>query len=168
MSSAPSVYSMMFNPCGAEYLSLCIQSFSFWSLSFRALSLFLGREMNSSTCILKSEVPLCISYNGEWGLWPPQGDHNYMLPGRSVCCHIYICNIFYSEINLKIHIICVFCTIEHLLVYSSKLNAVFLLYPFTSSCIVYFISHIQGAYFAWKATAMGKNFINGRTFLEKR
>ena len=26
----------------------------------------------------------------------------------------------------------------------------------------------SGAYFAWKATAMGKNFINGRTFLEKR
>lgn len=26
----------------------------------------------------------------------------------------------------------------------------------------------SGSYFAWKATAMGKNFINGRTFLEKR
>ena len=26
----------------------------------------------------------------------------------------------------------------------------------------------QGAYFAWKATAMGKNHINGKTFLEKR
>jgi len=26
----------------------------------------------------------------------------------------------------------------------------------------------QGAYFAWKATAMGKNFVNGKTFLEKR
>ncbi|KAF6200043.1 hypothetical protein GE061_006343 [Apolygus lucorum] len=26
----------------------------------------------------------------------------------------------------------------------------------------------SGAYFAWKATAMGKNFINGKTFLEKR
>ncbi|KAJ9594341.1 hypothetical protein L9F63_014217, partial [Diploptera punctata] len=25
----------------------------------------------------------------------------------------------------------------------------------------------SGAYFAWKATAMGKNFINGKTFLEK-
>ena len=27
---------------------------------------------------------------------------------------------------------------------------------------------LQGAYFAWKATAMGKNYINGKTFLEKR
>ncbi|XP_042234051.1 proteasome subunit alpha type-2-like [Homarus americanus] len=26
----------------------------------------------------------------------------------------------------------------------------------------------SGAYFPWKATAMGKNFINGKTFLEKR
>ncbi|KAK1805025.1 hypothetical protein P4O66_019392, partial [Electrophorus voltai] len=26
----------------------------------------------------------------------------------------------------------------------------------------------QGAYFAWKATAMGKNYVNGITFLEKR
>ncbi|XP_014241049.1 proteasome subunit alpha type-2 [Cimex lectularius] len=26
----------------------------------------------------------------------------------------------------------------------------------------------SGAYFAWKATAMGKNFINGKVFLEKR
>ena len=28
--------------------------------------------------------------------------------------------------------------------------------------------YLQGAYFAWKATAMGKNHINGKTFLEKR
>lgn len=27
---------------------------------------------------------------------------------------------------------------------------------------------LQGAYFPWKATAMGKNYINGKTFLEKR
>jgi len=26
----------------------------------------------------------------------------------------------------------------------------------------------SGAYFAWKATAMGKNAVNGKTFLEKR
>ncbi|CAG0906290.1 unnamed protein product, partial [Darwinula stevensoni] len=26
----------------------------------------------------------------------------------------------------------------------------------------------SGAYFAWKATAMGKNHVNGKTFLEKR
>jgi len=26
----------------------------------------------------------------------------------------------------------------------------------------------SGAYFAWKATAIGKNFVNGKTFLEKR
>lgn len=26
----------------------------------------------------------------------------------------------------------------------------------------------SGAYFAWKATAMGKNYINGKSFLEKR
>merc|ERR1712027_93164 len=25
----------------------------------------------------------------------------------------------------------------------------------------------SGAYFAWKATAMGKNYVNGKTFLEK-
>lgn len=30
------------------------------------------------------------------------------------------------------------------------------------------IFSFQGAYFAWKATAMGKNFVNGKTFLEKR
>ena len=36
--------------------------------------------------------------------------------------------------------------------------------------MVIFISHVklQGAYFPWKATAMGKNYINGKTFLEKR
>lgn len=27
---------------------------------------------------------------------------------------------------------------------------------------------LQGAYFPWKATALGKNHINGKTFLEKR
>jgi len=26
----------------------------------------------------------------------------------------------------------------------------------------------SGAYFAWKATALGKNYVNGKTFLEKR
>ena len=26
----------------------------------------------------------------------------------------------------------------------------------------------SGAYFAWKATAIGKNYVNGKTFLEKR
>lgn len=31
-----------------------------------------------------------------------------------------------------------------------------------------FLSPDQGAYFAWKATAMGKNYVNGKTFLEKR
>ncbi|MGH0164131.1 UNVERIFIED_CONTAM: hypothetical protein FKN15_055256 [Acipenser sinensis] len=29
-------------------------------------------------------------------------------------------------------------------------------------------SNGKGAYFAWKATAMGKNYVNGKTFLEKR
>lgn len=28
--------------------------------------------------------------------------------------------------------------------------------------------YFQGAYFAWKATAIGKNDINAKTFLEKR
>lgn len=28
--------------------------------------------------------------------------------------------------------------------------------------------NFKGAYFAWKATAMGKNYVNGKTFLEKR
>lgn len=27
---------------------------------------------------------------------------------------------------------------------------------------------VQGAYFAWKATALGKNDVNAKTFLEKR
>ncbi|MBZ3879949.1 Proteasome subunit alpha type-2 [Sciurus carolinensis] len=31
-----------------------------------------------------------------------------------------------------------------------------------------FQSNPSGAYFAWKATAMGKNYVNGKTFLEKR
>uniref|UniRef100_A0A8C5KHY9 Proteasome subunit alpha type-2 n=1 Tax=Jaculus jaculus TaxID=51337 RepID=A0A8C5KHY9_JACJA len=31
-----------------------------------------------------------------------------------------------------------------------------------------FGSDPSGAYFAWKATAMGKNYVNGKTFLEKR
>jgi 20S proteasome alpha/beta subunit len=26
----------------------------------------------------------------------------------------------------------------------------------------------SGSYFAWKATAIGKNMVNGKTFLEKR
>jgi 20S proteasome subunit alpha 2 len=26
----------------------------------------------------------------------------------------------------------------------------------------------QGSYFPWKATAIGRNYINGKTFLEKR
>lgn len=36
-------------------------------------------------------------------------------------------------------------------------------------CLNIFIFSIsKGAYFAWKATAMGKNYVNGKTFLEKR
>ncbi|XP_064230571.1 proteasome subunit alpha type-2-like [Aotus nancymaae] len=31
-----------------------------------------------------------------------------------------------------------------------------------------FQSDLSGAYFAWKATAMGKNYVNAKTFLEKR
>lgn len=31
-----------------------------------------------------------------------------------------------------------------------------------------YLFYWQGAYFAWKATAMGKNYVNGKTFLEKR
>ena len=31
-----------------------------------------------------------------------------------------------------------------------------------------FWSDPSGAYFVWKATAMGKNYVNGKTFLEKR
>lgn len=33
---------------------------------------------------------------------------------------------------------------------------------------IHYLSDWQGAYFAWKATAMGKNYVNGKTFLEKR
>lgn len=29
-------------------------------------------------------------------------------------------------------------------------------------------SFVKGAYFAWKATALGKNDVNAKTFLEKR
>ena len=43
--------------------------------------------------------------------------------------------------------------------------------PIFFAIIVWF-PHFQcdpsGAYFAWKATAMGKNSVNGKTFLEKR
>lgn len=34
--------------------------------------------------------------------------------------------------------------------------------------IFFFTISTQGAYFAWKATALGKNHINGKSFLEKR
>ena len=30
------------------------------------------------------------------------------------------------------------------------------------------MTSLQGAYFAWKATALGKNDVNAKTFLEKR
>ena len=30
------------------------------------------------------------------------------------------------------------------------------------------LSPFQGSYFAWKATAIGKNFVSGKAFLEKR
>ena len=56
--SCPFVYSVMFNPCGAE--NLCIQNFYFWWQIFKALSLCRGRKMNSRTCILKSSVLLCL------------------------------------------------------------------------------------------------------------
>ena len=52
-----------------------------------------------------------------------------------------------------------------------KWNDIFLVRVDNESCIIFFIcyfSWLQGAYFAWKATAMGKNHINGKTFLEKR
>lgn len=34
--------------------------------------------------------------------------------------------------------------------------------------IIFYQVLFKGAYFAWKATAIGKNHINGKTFLEKR
>ncbi len=34
--------------------------------------------------------------------------------------------------------------------------------------LFFWIYFNKGAYFAWKATAIGKNHINGKTFLEKR
>ena len=37
-----------------------------------------------------------------------------------------------------------------------------------ASLLTIFPCILQGAFFAWKATAMGKNYINGKTFLEKR
>jgi hypothetical protein len=37
-----------------------------------------------------------------------------------------------------------------------------------ASVLTIFPCILQGAFFAWKATAMGKNYINGKTFLEKR
>ena len=45
--------SIMFSPCGAEHLSLCVKNFSFWRQSSRAFSLFWGIEMNSKACILR-------------------------------------------------------------------------------------------------------------------
>jgi hypothetical protein len=39
---------------------------------------------------------------------------------------------------------------------------------FKLQLIVFNSYNFQGAYFAWKATAMGKNHVNGKTFLEKR
>lgn len=79
-------------------------------------------------------------------------DHPYLFQSDpSVCCinifHIYNSSYISSCIILFI-ILC------------QKHN--FLL-DFNSS-----VSHWQGAYFAWKATAMGKNYVNGKTFLEKR
>ena len=55
-------------------------------------------------------------------------------------------------------------------------NFLMFTHDYVISCIVrgaiakkyFFFLFIQGAYFAWKATAMGKNFVNGKTFLEKR
>lgn len=41
-------------------------------------------------------------------------------------------------------------------------------YTTRASLLNIFPCILQGAFFAWKATAMGKNYINGKTFLEKR
>lgn len=41
-------------------------------------------------------------------------------------------------------------------------------YVAKASLLNIFPCTLQGAFFAWKATAMGKNYINGKTFLEKR
>merc|ERR1712071_476414 len=40
--------------------------------------------------------------------------------------------------------------------------------PYSSAGPYLFQCGPSAAYFAWKATAMGKNYINGKTFLEKR
>ena len=46
------------------------------------------------------------------------------------------------------------------------------IHPAYIFAIIVWFPHFQcdpsGAYFAWKATAMGKNSVNGKTFLEKR
>lgn len=62
-------------------------------------------------------------------------------------CHIH-CQI----VNLKI------CSHVNYAVFTMK----------THVFMIIFVFCWQGAYFAWKATAMGKNYVNGKTFLEKR
>lgn len=58
--------------------------------------------------------------------------------------------------------------------YSSGLNIAcafknaFAGHPASLKVFFYSVCDWQGAYFAWKATAMGKNYVNGKTFLEKR
>lgn len=47
--------------------------------------------------------------------------------------------------------------------------SVSLILVFETRIVLYILIVIfKGAYFAWKATAMGKNHINGKSFLEKR
>lgn len=50
------------------------------------------------------------------------------------------------------------------LVYTSFQHIVYVKYVLTFHALYF----VKGAYFAWKATAMGKNYVNGKTFLEKR
>ena len=54
-----SVHSMMFSPCGAEHLSLCIQNCVLLESKFHC-SLTLGRNINSRTCIFKTTVPFYV------------------------------------------------------------------------------------------------------------
>ena len=51
----------MFRPEGAGHLIRWIQSFSTFSLYFKAASLILGREMKARTLIIRSGMPLWLS-----------------------------------------------------------------------------------------------------------
>ena len=65
---------------------------------------------------------------------------------------------------LPVYAIVIILLLAALLLYCPLLSS----YIAKASILNIFPCTLQGAFFAWKATAMGKNYINGKTFLEKR